>query len=147
VGENRIMNTEKMGRLIDFSGLPKVKRCSPTDIDMFMEIGQDVKRFMMGEFKEAGKPITKGQRLVMERTCNAYASIGYTSYGLFIWHFPELSYMDIVTGLDIIPAEHAIVHQIYHAVPHTTGTWIEQDVRQSVVVWYHDIWRFEDGNK
>lgn len=91
MADNKIYNQRKIRRAIDFSGLPHVGTCSPTDIDFAMEVGTEHK-YLIGDFKERGKTLPAGQRIIFERHGIAFASIGYTVAVFLAWHEPEDDY-------------------------------------------------------
>ena len=85
MASNIIYNPEKFHRKVSFANLPHVGRCSPSDIDFFMEINQD-QRFMIGDFKEQGKQLEDGQKWLLENAVNAFEEYGYASIAFLAWH-------------------------------------------------------------
>lgn len=59
-----IRNIDYASQCASFEGI-NIGNCSPTDIDLFMEIGN--KLFIIGEGKYAGCPVPMGQKLALER--------------------------------------------------------------------------------
>lgn len=76
-----IYNLKKLSRPIDFTGLELTNLIHPTDIDLVLEFKN--KYLLIAEFKEEGKGLPMGQKLVIERICNAW---GVGSVGVFVQH-------------------------------------------------------------
>ena len=112
MASNIIYNPKKLGRIVSFHGLPHVGPCSPADIDICVEVG-DLKKYLIGDFKEEGRYLKKGQRLLIERHCDAFKAIGYKAVGFLAWH-PEHD--------EVISAAEAVVVQRY-----CDGEWFEWD--------------------
>lgn len=107
MADNKIYNIDKLSRPVDFSGLCHCGSCSPTDIDFCIEIG-DMKKYLIGDFKEEGKELTTGQKILLERHCAAFAKLGYISVAFLAWHPGDV---------EIIKAHEAIVVMIYRTTP------------------------------
>jgi len=108
MGTNRIYNVEKLKRPVVFDGLPFIGTCSPTDIDFFIEVG-DQRRMIIGDFKEHGKDLRRAQRILFERMVDAWSDYGYRSVAFLAWH-PE--------DAEVIYAATTILAESY-----TNGEW------------------------
>lgn len=115
MGTNRIYSRAKLARVVSFEGLPHIGPCSPTDIDFCIEVGAQ-KKYLVGDLKESGKDLSHGQRLLIERTVNAFKLYGYESVGFLAWH---------PVGEDPIDAKSALVVRYY-----ANGSW--RDVQQDL---------------
>lgn len=85
MADNLIHNFGKLGRVISFAALPHIDDCSPSDIDMMIEVGSK-KQVLVADFKEFGKDLTNGQRILLERICHAFEAIGYDAVAILAWH-------------------------------------------------------------
>lgn len=79
----KIQNRERAKQLRDFSGL-RFGSITPTDIDGFVEFGD--KLFVWIEAKVVGASVCKGQRLALQRQCDAVQESGRTAAVLVIEH-------------------------------------------------------------
>ena len=123
MADNRIYSS-KIERPVDFSGLPKVGPCSPSDIDVpeipfCIEVGA-IKKYMIGDFKDHGKWFRDydGQQLLLQRHVEAFKSYGYSAGAFLAWHPPEVK---------IIDAASSIVVFIY-----VDGTWEKPKIQQTL---------------
>jgi len=95
---NIIYNRKKLGRIVSFQGLPHVGTCSPADIDICaVHLCVEIKhllKYMIGNFKEHGKTLQPGERLLLERHCQAFKAIHYTAIAFVAWHPPEVEEID-----------------------------------------------------
>jgi hypothetical protein len=66
----KIRNREHAQQLKDFSGL-RFGKITPTDIDGFLDFGDKV--FVLIETKHGAAPLPYGQKLALERLCDACA--------------------------------------------------------------------------
>jgi hypothetical protein len=114
LGSNIIYNPNKIKRPVSFEGLPHIGSCSPTDIDFSIEVG-DEKKYLIGDFKEWGKELTKGQKLLLERHVIAFATIGYTAVAFLAWHEAE---EEIIKA-----AEAVVIRQYVLKPPRKQGFW------------------------
>jgi hypothetical protein len=78
-----IRNRDFAQQLRDFTGLCFGK-ISPTDIDAFMDFGGEV--FIFIEAKHGNAPLRHGQRLALERLCDACQKAGVESIVLVASH-------------------------------------------------------------
>ena len=69
-----INNRERKKQIVDFSGLLFPNGITPTDGDGFVEF--DDRLFIWFELKVEGAPIPYGQKLALERQCDAVAQTG-----------------------------------------------------------------------
>jgi len=69
-----IKNRERKRQIVDMSGLRFPNGITPTDGDGFIEF--DDQLFVWFEFKVKDAPIPYGQRLALERQCDAVAETG-----------------------------------------------------------------------
>lgn len=81
-----IQNRERARQLRDFTGL-RFGNITPTDIDGFVEF-QD-RLFVWMEAKLRDVPLCDGQRLALERLCDAVAATGRTAVVLILEHDTE----------------------------------------------------------
>lgn len=79
----KIQNRDYAQQIRDFSGL-RYGAITPTDIDAFMDFGGKV--FIFIESKHGDTPLKTGQRLALERLCDASASDTRRSYLLIVRH-------------------------------------------------------------
>lgn len=63
-----VWSAKRAGQLRDFSGL-RWNTITPTDLDGFLDFGNQL--FVFIELKLTGKPLPWGQRLALERLCDA----------------------------------------------------------------------------
>lgn len=110
MGTNIIYNRAKMTRSVVFESLPYVGSCSPTDIDLCIEVGSK-RRYLIGDFKEHGKELTTAQTILLERHCQAMEGIGYTAAAFLAWHPVDAEEID---------AASALVARAY-----TAGRWVD----------------------
>ena len=78
-----IKNRERAKQLRDFTSLC-FGNITPTDIDCFIEFGD--KLFVIAEAKVEGEELPFGQRLAMERWCDAIGETGRLSAALVVEH-------------------------------------------------------------
>lgn len=71
-----ISNRPMAERVRDFTGL-RFGNVTPTDVDAFMEFGD--KQYVFIEAKSGGADMPRGQRLALERLCDAIAETGRLS--------------------------------------------------------------------
>jgi len=121
MGSNIIYNKEKLKRIISFQGLPFVGTKSPTDIDFCLEDG-DRKKYMIGDFKEKGKLLTNGQKILLERHCLAFEKLGYKTLAVLAWHE---THFDTIEACECIIATH-----FYN------GEWVKHQRHQTFYEWY-----------
>ena len=115
MADNTIHNLNKIRRIIDFSGLPHIGSCSPTDIDLCIEVG-DHKKYLIADFKERGKELSEGQRILLERHCKAFSNgLKYESLALLVWHEPNLTIINA--------AESSVVMKYVLEEEQEEGTW------------------------
>lgn len=100
MASNIIYNREKLGRIVSFQGLPHVGTCSPSDIDICIEVG-DLKKYLIGDIKENGKELETGQITLLERHCRAFESIGYTAIAFLAWHPSEIKEIDAAQSIAV----------------------------------------------
>lgn len=78
----KIYNAGRAGQLRDFSGL-RYGTITPTDIDAFIDFGNEL--FIFIEAKYNGTELPYGQRLALERLCDA-ANEKVRSFALIVSH-------------------------------------------------------------
>ena len=78
-----IRNREFAQQIRDFSGL-RYGKITPTDIDAFMDFGNQA--FVFIEAKHGDAPLPYGQRLALERLCDATAKAGIKALVLIARH-------------------------------------------------------------
>jgi len=78
-----IQNRARAKQLRDFTGL-KFGNITPTDIDGYVEFRDKLHVWM--EAKLEGEPLLRGQRLALERACDAIAETGRESIVLVLDH-------------------------------------------------------------
>jgi len=93
MGTNTIHNIDYLSRPVDFSGLPKVGRCSPTYIDFALELTER-RTVVFGEFKRDNSKLTIGQRILLEQTTKAYARLLYRAAAFLAWHPSDVDVVD-----------------------------------------------------
>ena len=86
VDRGKIRNPANIARLRDFSSL-RFGTITPTDIDAFMEFGG--KSFIFIEAKRHGYTMPYGQRLALERLCDACSGEGRKSTLIIVEHDDE----------------------------------------------------------
>ncbi len=79
----KIRNREYAQQLNDFSGL-RFGKITPTDIDGFLDFGDKV--FIIVESKHGGSEMPYGQRLALERLCDACEDSGRATYLMLCSH-------------------------------------------------------------
>jgi hypothetical protein len=79
----KIRNREFAQQLKDFSGL-RFGKITPTDIDGFMDFGDNV--FIFIETKHGTAPLPYGQKLALARLCDASVVAGKASVVLIAHH-------------------------------------------------------------
>ena len=82
----KIRNSKNIARLRDFSSL-RYGTITPTDIDAFIDFGN--KSFVFIETKRVGATLLKGQRLALERLCDACDSEDHRAVVLIAEHGDE----------------------------------------------------------
>lgn len=125
MAENIIYNSAKLSRPVSFAGLPHVGTKSPTDIDapdipFVLEAGAE-RKYLIGDFKESGKQIPDGQRILLERHVSAFAAQGYHAVAFLAWHSPHDT---------VIDAASTVVVRWFN------GTWHEDDRRETLLTKY-----------
>jgi hypothetical protein len=80
----KIKNREYAMQINDFSGLLFDGGITPTDIDMFVEFGDEI--FIFGEIKYNGFEMPKGQKLALRRLCDVCFEAKRESVLLVISH-------------------------------------------------------------
>jgi hypothetical protein len=118
MGTNHVQNVVKMSRVVSFAKLPFIKSCSPADIDFVIEVG-DRKKYLIGEFKEAGKDLTVGQRILIERHVQAFDEMGYHAAGFFAWHDTSSN----ESGIEVIDAASAVIVETFDSL---NKSWVWQ---------------------
>lgn len=78
-----IKNRDRARQLRDFTGL-KFGSITPTDVDGFVEFGD--KLYVWMEAKLENESLPDGQRLALERSCDAVAETGRESIVLVLDH-------------------------------------------------------------
>jgi hypothetical protein len=73
-----IQHYARARQLIEFKGMVFERGISPTDIDAFLDFGG--KLFFFFEVKSGETPVPYGQKLAMERICDAMALAGECVY-------------------------------------------------------------------
>lgn len=68
----KIHSQNAFAQKVLFDGMRYVRGITPTDIECFVDFGN--KLFVIGELKRVGAPIYHGQRLCIERACDAIAA-------------------------------------------------------------------------
>jgi hypothetical protein len=108
----KIRNPKNISRLRDFSGL-RYGLITPTDIDAFFEFGN--KSFIFMETKRKGAKMPKGQRLALERLCDACDSPKHRAVVFIAEHgdeeiidFAKLQIIEIRFGGKWIPIDYEI---------------------------------------
>lgn len=79
----KIRNREFAQQIKDFSGL-WFGKITPTDIDAFLDFGDNI--FIFIETKHGTSPLPYGQKLALERLCDASVVAGKTSVALIAHH-------------------------------------------------------------
>lgn len=103
MAENKIRNGRLLSRIVSFEGLPHVGTKSPTDIDappipFLLEAGSE-KKYLIGDFKEKGKELPRGQQITLERHVGAFRNSGYVAIAFLAWHEPDI---EVVYAKDTI---------------------------------------------
>lgn len=78
-----IQNRDRAKQLRDFTGL-RFGTITPTDVDGFVEFRD--KLFVWIEAKLAGKEVDQGQRMALERVCDAVGETGRLAAVLVVEH-------------------------------------------------------------
>jgi hypothetical protein len=89
----KIRNREYAQQLKDFSGL-RFGKITPTDIDGFMDFGNKV--FVFIETKHGDAPLPVGQKLALERLCDASMDAKKASVVL-VAHHQTLGDIDVAS--------------------------------------------------
>lgn len=76
----------------DYSGL-RYDKITPTDIDGFLDFGD--KTFVFIELKYGDKPLQLGQKLALERLCDACASDKRVSIVLIVRYYQDSDEVDV----------------------------------------------------
>lgn len=131
MGSNTINNESKIDRPVSFAGLPKVDGpdgygASPSDLDVppmrfILEKG-DLKKFLCGDFKERGKQLPYGQRVLLERITDSFAANKYKAVAFLAHHEPTV---------DRVDAAQTSVVEYYQK-----GKWRKADPPERLVVKY-----------
>jgi hypothetical protein len=109
---NVIYNKQKLERIVSFQGLPHVGKCSPADIDICIEIG-NAKKYLIGDFKETGKDLDTGQKILLERHCEAFEARGYSAVAFLAWHDPEIKIIDAAQAIVVKYFNNGIWHDVF----------------------------------
>jgi hypothetical protein len=124
MGSNIIRNLSKVARVVRFSGLPKIGSCSPSDIDLCVEV-RKLKKYMVCDLKEYGKcfadPVD-GQEILLRAHVDAFRTAGYDAVAILAWHEQEL---------EVIDAAKAVVAQFYRG-----QRWTTPPEREPLLEWY-----------
>ena len=86
MNRGKIRNREQASRIKDYSGL-RYGKITPTDIDGFMDFNDKV--FIFLELKAGGALPPYGQRLALQRLCDACEKAGKESLVLIASHEAE----------------------------------------------------------
>jgi len=115
--QSAIRNAQFMEQLKDFSGL-KFGTISPTDIDGFLDFGNHI--FVLIELKYKHPSLQGGQRLALERLCDACQSEMREAYVIIATHETDIPNQIDVAG--------AIVHRMrWH------GSWHVREAKHETV--------------
>jgi len=108
MANNAVNNMVKLRRPVIFEGLPKIGPCSPSDLDappilFCIEVG-DLKRYLIGDFKEEGKWFRKndGQKILLERHVLAFRAIGYMAVAFLAWHPADADIIDAASSVVVL---------------------------------------------
>lgn len=118
MADNRIYNVNKISRPVDFSRLPHLtpRRCSPTDQDVppiqfIVQLGPE-KKYLCGDFKEHGKELTVGQKMLLEATVHAFRKDGYKAIAFLAWHPEDVMVIDAASSI-VVSATDGYIWQWY----------------------------------
>ena len=126
-----INDSNKVVQAIDFSGVQN-KNMHPSDIDAVLEF--DNKLLILMEIKIKGKELPTGQKLMLQRICDAWDS-NEDKNGLIL----KVEHSHYNTKTDI-PLRNCVVTEIYFK-----GQWSKR--KQKLITCLNDIGKFYQINK
>jgi hypothetical protein len=115
--EDRIKNKDKIQQFVNFDGC-QFGKISPTDVDALFEIGN--KLLILIEIKENDKLVPHGQRLALERICDAWQSAKGPSVILKAVYHPQMTIGDVFL-------KDMFVYRYYNR-----GKWTDMSPRRKV---------------
>ena len=114
-----IQHLERYKQLIDYSGMQRHRRITPTDIDGFIDYGGNA--FIYMDAKLEGKPLSIGQKIAYENVVNSHEKAKNVACAIIFRH-------------DVPADEIIMAHEKYIDIYYTQGKWKSPDKENTTLL-------------